>query len=322
MSNNNNNALAARAQTAIKAAGKTGTMAGYNSATIENTLSQYAEAIRKALPGGQSPNAIIQAAVFQISTTPALKECSIPSLIGAVLNTSLLGLNPTLGHCFYVPRNVKRGDNWEKECIFQVGYQGLIELAYRTGNIRELFADVVREGDTFGFERGTNPKITHKPQLDNTGKLIAAYAVVEFVNGGRQFVVMGRNEIEKRRLASSNQKGSEATGIWAQWTDEMWKKTALRSLLKITPLSSQVATAMSTDDRTINIDDIKQGAIGGAHEAQGEDMPEASDLQAIREGCSDCADMETLDRYWQQGVTEWSNRNDVKAIFNQRKNEL
>jgi len=316
-----NKSLATKAQTAIKAAQKPGTMSGFNSGAIESVLIPYADAIRKALPGGQSPNAIIQAAVFQISNTPALKECSIPSLIGAVLNTSLLGLNPTLGHCFYVPRNVRRGDEWAKECIFQIGYQGLIELAFRTGNVRELFAEVVREGDAFDFERGTNPKITHKPQLDNTGKLVSAYAVVEFANGGRQFVVMGRNEIEKRRLASANQKG-DASGIWAQWTDEMWKKTALRSLLKITPLSSQVSTAMSTDDKTVNIDDIKQGAIGGAHDAEGDDITEASDLQTIRDGCASCNDTEELERYWQQGASEWSNRADVKTVFNQRKNEL
>lgn len=319
---NNNNALATKAQSAIQAAGKAGTMAGYRSSDVEAALIPYADAIRKALPGGGSPNAIIQSAVFQISTTPALKECDVPSLIGAVLHTSLLGLNPTLGHCFYVPRSVKDGSGgWKKQCVFQVGYQGLIELAYRTGNIKHLYAEVVREGDKFDFERGTNAHISHRPSLDSTGKLIAAYAVVVFTNGGTQFVVMGRAEIEKRRLASSNQKGEEATGIWAQWTDEMWKKTVLRALLKITPLSSQVASAMATDDKTVNINDIKGGEVGGAHEAQGEDF-EASDLQTIREGCASCNDTEELERYWQQGAAEWTSRADVKEVFNNRKNEL
>lgn len=312
-----------KAKNALQSATKPGTMAGYNSGTIEATLQPYADAIRKALPGGHNPNAIIQAAVFQISTKPELKECSVPSLIGAVLNTSLLGLNPMLDHCFFVARNVRNGDVWTKTCVFQIGYRGLIELAYRTGNVRQLFAEVVREGEHFEYTRGTTPGIIHRPKLDNDGKMIAAYAVIEFTNGGTQFVVFGKSEIEKRRIASSNQKNeTEATGIWAQWPEEMWKKTVLRQLLKTTPLSNQVYSAMATDDKTVNIDDIKDGNVAGTTEAVGEDITEASDLQNIRDGVNDCHDLEALESYWNQGHEEWKNRPDIMAVFNNRKSEL
>jgi recombination protein RecT len=312
--------IAEKAKTALASATKPGTMVGFNSTSIEATLAPYAAQIAKAMPNGGKPDAIIQAAVFQISTNPALKECSVQTLIGAVLHASLLGLNTALGQCHFIPR--KNGMTGQIDCQFQIDYKGLITLAYRSGQVKSVFAEVVRRNDVFEFERGTTPRIKHIPALENTGETFAVYAVVEFENGGKEFVVMGKTEVEKRRMASPSQKG-EAGGVWAKWGDEMWKKTALRNLLKIVPLSSQTISAIATDDRAIKLEDIKEGNVSGTIEiSENSEIIEAADIKNIREGVEACSDNDELQRYWNQGASEWSSREDVKAIFNNRKNEI
>ncbi len=295
-------------------------MAGLNAPQIEASLSQYAEQIARAMPNGGKPDLIIQAAVFQISMNPALKECSVQSLIGSVLHTSILGLNPALGQCHYIPR--RNGQTGQTDCQFQIDYKGLITLAYRSGQVRTIFAEVVRRGDVFEFERGTTPKIKHIPDLEAGGETYAVYAVVEFSTGAREFVVMGKSEVEKRRLASPSQRG-DAAGVWAKWGDEMWKKTALRQLLKIVPLSNTTVSAIATDERAVNLQDIHAGNVAGTLEIpENAETVVAKDLQTIFEGCAACNDNDELQRYWNQGAADWQTRTDVKAVFNNRKNEL
>lgn len=297
-------------------------MAGLNAPQIEASLAPYAEQIARAMPNGGKPDLIIQAAVFQISMNPALKECTVQSLIGAVLHTSILGLNPALGQCHYIPR--RNGKTGQVDCQFVIDYKGLIALAYRSGQIRTIYAEVVRRGDVFEFERGTTPRIKHVPDLTDSksGETYAVYAVVEFATGAREFAMMGKSEVEKRRQASPSQRG-DASGVWFAWGDEMWKKTALRQLLKIVPLSNTTVSAIATDERAVNLQDIHAGNVAGTLEIpENSEVLEASDLQAIREGCAACNDNDELQRYWNQGQSEWVHRADVKSVFNNRKAEL
>ncbi len=309
-----------KAKSALAQATKKGTMSGLNANAIEATLLPYKEAIAKALPNGQKPDAIIQAAVFAISTNPALKECSVHTLIGAVLHSSILGLNPALGQCHYIPR--KNKNTGTIDCQFHIDYKGLIALCYRSGQVKSIYAEVVRHGDTFEYERGTSPRIKHIPNLEQGGEMYAAYAVVEFAGGGKEFVLMGKSEIEKRRMESSNQNSHNPTGIWLKWGEEMWKKTTLRNLLKIVPLAT-TQSAIAADDRAVSVENVHAGELAGTIEIpDGSDVVTAPDLEQIIEGVEACNDLETLENYWKQGAAEWQYRQDVKDLFNKRKEQL
>lgn len=309
-----------KAKTALALATKAGTMSGLKTDAIEATLLPYRESIAKASPNGQKPDAIIQAAVFAISTNPALKECTVHTLIGAVLHSSILGLNPALNQCYYIPR--RNGQTGNTDCQFQIDYKGLIALAYRSGQVKGIYAEVVRHGDLFEYERGTTPRIKHIPNLENQGEMYAAYAVVEFAGGGKEFVLMGKAEIEKRRMASSNQNGSNPTGVWLKWAEEMWKKTVLRNLLKVVPLAT-TQSAMASDERAVSVDNIHNGELAGTIEIlDGSPIVEAEDIAQIREGVEACTDVDGLESFWRQGASEWQHRSDIKNIFSQRKNEL
>lgn len=311
----NGNAIAERAKSALAKAQKPGTLAGLNSDAVAAILQPYSLAIANALPNGGKPDRIIQSAVFQITSNQALANCTAKSVIGCVLNSSLLGVSPALKQCFFIPY----GD----QATFQLSYTGLIALARRSGMVLDVYAQVVRRKDRFEVTHGTDRKIVHVPDLSDSGEdFTAVYAVVKYANGGTEFLVMTADQVEKRRMKSKTQRGAPS-GVWAEWKEEMWKKTALRSLLKTAPLSDEQAAAIATDGATLTPDNFQRGEVK-AETLTYEDVEvkEAEDLQAIREGVADCGDLDSLERYWKQGADEWKTRSDVIEIFNARKIEL
>lgn len=312
----NGNAIAAKARSALAKAQKPGTLSGLNSADVQSFLQPYKLAIANALPNGGNPDRIIQAAVYQITNTPALANCTAKSVIGCVLNSSLLGLNPTLKQCWYIP--------YKDTATFQLSYTGMIALARRSGVVSDVYAHVVRKTDKFEFQYGTDKRIVHVPDLGNVSDdFIAVYAVVKYTNGGCEFVVLNPNDVERRRIKSAGQKGAPV-GVWAEWKQEMWQKTALKVLMKTAPLSDEQAAAFQTDGAALSPDNFQQGSIkpetvDTEHE---EIQDEAEDLKEICEGVNDCADLDSLEHYWKQGVDEWKTRADVVEIFTNRKKEL
>lgn len=309
--------IADNAKQALAKAQKPGTLSGLNSDAITAILQPYSLAIANALPNGGKPDRIIQAAVFQITSNPALSNCTAKSVIGCVLNSSLLGMNAALKQCFYIPY----GD----QATFQLSYTGLIALARRSGMVLDVYAEVVRRKDRFEVQYGTDRKIVHIPDLGDTSEdFIAVYAVIKYANGGTEFAVMTGDQVEKRRMKSKTQRGAPS-GVWLEWKAEMWKKTALRLLLKTAPLSDEQAAAIATDGATLTPDNFQRGEVRAEtiqHEDGGVVLPEAEDLQTIREGVADCGDLDNLEAYWKQGSDDWKTRADVIEIFNARKAEL
>lgn len=308
--------IAAKAKNALAKAQKQGTLSGLNSADVQAFLEPYKLAIANALPNGGSPDRIIQAAVWQITNTPALAMCTAKSVIGCVLNSSLLGLNPTLKQCWYIP--------YRDQATFQISYTGMIALARRSGIVSDVYAHVVRKTDRFEVTYGTDKKILHVPDLNSTGdEFTHVYAVVKYTNGGTEFVVLNSNDVERRRVKSPSQRGAP-NGVWAEWKQEMWQKTALKVLLKTAPLTDEAAAAMQTDGAALSPDNFQRGEIRAETvDTEHEEVPqEAADLKDIREGVQDCADLDSLQRYWEQGKDEWAKRADVVEVFNNRKKEL
>ena len=80
----------------------------------------------------------------------------------------VLGLEPNtpLGQAYLIPYTVKGVPTVQ----FQIGYKGLIDLAYRSGEIESIQAHVVYENDSFDFNYGLEPKLMHKPCVGERGK--------------------------------------------------------------------------------------------------------------------------------------------------------
>ena len=128
---------------------------------------EYTEGeIKKALPSVLTPERFTRMVLSALSTNPKLGECTPRSFLAAMMAAAQLGLEPNtpLGQAYLIPY----GNN----CQFQLGYKGLIDLAYRSGEVEVIQAHVVYENDEFTCEYGLEPKLTHKPYLDgDPGKL-------------------------------------------------------------------------------------------------------------------------------------------------------
>ena len=114
---------------------------------------------------------------------------------------------------------------------------------------------MIYENDKYDFRKGSEPYLKHTPSLTDRGDAVGVYAIAFFRDGGSQFVILNREEVEKVRSTSEswkNEKGRKYSP-WETWTDEMWKKTALKRLFKLLPktkFSEQLIAAVSHDHDT------------------------------------------------------------------------
>ena len=192
---------------------------------------------------------IVRAALAAIQTAPKLLECDPVSIVRAILQSARLGLEPDggpLGQGYLIPYGK---DN--PVCQFIPGYRGLIKMARNSGEVADVWAEVVYSKDEFSYDLGLNPDITHKRCEDSDpGELTHCYAVCRFRDGEKKFVVLPKREVDQIRASSK----SPNKGPWVDWPGEMWKKTAIRRLAKYLPLSVDAQAAFESDEDDTPVD--------------------------------------------------------------------
>ncbi len=215
--------------------------------TIRDFVKSMEGEIKKALPSVITPERFTRIVFSALSATPQLNNCTPQSFLGAMMSAAQLGLEPNtpLGQAYLIPRkNNKKGVT---ECQFELGYKGLIDLAYRSGEIAMIQAHVVYENDDFHFEYGLDPKLTHVPAMEKQGEAKWVYAMFKLANGGYGFEVMSIPDIRSHAKKYS-QSYTSSYSPWNTNFEEMAKKTVLKRVLKYAPLKSDFARQLSTDE--------------------------------------------------------------------------
>lgn len=293
----------------VKAPTKAGTMLGLASNDIKGILDKYRDQIAQALPKHLTPERMIQIATTVISQNPTIKECTAASIIGAVMQSSILGFNPSpvLGQCYFVPfnRNIgtKENKKWVKEAQFIIGYKGYIDLSRRGGQLKTIDANIVREHDVFEYEYGLEPKLRHIPKSNNRGEIKYVYAVAHYVNGGFNFVVLTNQEVEMLRLASPMQKAGVYSGAWALnevSKENMFKAKAVRQLAKYMPLSLDTVINMQSDGAIIHPDNFIKLDVDGQEISA--IKPEEIDYVDVKQ----IADSEELEKLKDEAVKDYT----------------
>ena len=211
------------------------------------TIKQYLEVaspkIKAVIPKHMEPEKMLRIALANISNSSKLLECSPASLLNAVIQSSQLGLEigGLLGQAYLVPFDTKDG----KCCQLIPGYKGLLKLARNSGELSTIQAHAVHEKDRFEFGYGLEPFLTHIPELDDSGEVIAFYAMARLKDGGSQFEIMSRKQVDKIRATSAAKNGD----AWTKNYEEMGKKTVIRRLCKMLPASVELARAVALDER-------------------------------------------------------------------------
>lgn len=204
---------------------------------IHNGLDESLERQVEALPKNFNKQRFMQNCMTVLQEgTADFSKCDAKSVVRTLLKGAFLGLDFFNGECYAIPY----GGNVN----FQTDYKGEIKLAkrYSSNPIKDIYAKTVREGDVFieNIENG-NQTVSFNPKPFNDGKIIGAFAVCLYMDGGMIYDTMSVAEIEHTRTTFSKAPNSKA---WKDSYGEMCKKTVLRRLCKLIDLNFDTAEAM------------------------------------------------------------------------------
>lgn len=207
---------------------------------MNSLLDKYEGEFQKALPSMIDVNTFTRSVMTMVTNSPKLLDCKPASFMGAVLQASQLGLVPDglMGHAYIIP--------YKDQAQFQIGYKGLVQLARRTGKVRSVIAREVYEGDDFEYDLSEGIK-KHKRDVEvltSDDKITHFYARVMYTNGGEDFAVMTKKQIDFHKEKYS--KGhSRSDSPWNSAYAAMGKKTVLIQALKFAELSPEVSKAVT-----------------------------------------------------------------------------
>src|SRR5437588_9188649 len=131
---------------------------------------------------------------FIMRKSPQVAQCTPESIFVAMMQAVNLDLMPNTPehYCSLVP--------YGRELQFQLEYRGGIELAYRSGIVKTIKADVVFAEDEFDYDDAMNT-IHHKKNLNidrtQAKNIVAAYAVAKLDSGEIMYELMSPSEIKK-----------------------------------------------------------------------------------------------------------------------------
>ena len=224
--------------------------------TLQTQITGMAKEFERALPGKIGVERMMRIVMTAILKTPLLAMCEPTTFFGALLQSLQLGLevNTPLGQAYLIPRkkNDKNGKFLYWECNFQLGYQGLLELCYRSKQYEIISARIVYEGDDFDYEYGSRQYLRHTPRYTSE-KPAFAYGYYKLKDGGEDFVVWKYENALKHGEEFSDAFNSK----WAPWQkhaetqEAMVRKTMLKQVLHYAPKSVELAEASTSDEHVL-----------------------------------------------------------------------
>ena len=238
------------------------------------------------------PERMMRILANAMRTTPQLAECEPLSLLGAMMTSASLGLEPQtpLGQCYLIPfKNRKKNVT---EVQFILGWKGMIALARRSGAIVSIHADVVYQNDEFSFEYGSDQHLRHKPSGERENPQYA-YCYAKLTDG-EAFIVLPWPEIIKTRENSQGYQTAKRYGRlddtpWVKHEHAMAKKTAVRRLFDELPISiEEVSEAVDVDEQHVDFTNYAMNPDEGptieGEYTEAEDADETSAAEETVEG--------------------------------------
>lgn len=225
--------------------------------------------------GGKNGTRFVSSIISAVQTTPALQECTNPSILNAALLGEALNLSPSpqLGQFYMVPfKNKKKGC---KEAQFQLGYKGYIQLAIRSGYYKKLNVLPIKTGELVSFnpldEEIEVDLIKNDIERENT-PTAGYYAMFEYENGFKKAMYWSKEKmlthadkysqafnskslklLEKGKISEEDM--WKYSSFWYKDFDGMAMKTMLRQLIsKWGIMSIELQTALDKDMAVINED--------------------------------------------------------------------
>jgi phage RecT family recombinase len=264
---------------------------------------------------------LLRLCVNAVKKTPKLARCDTGSLLGSMMTSAALGLEPNTvtQEAFLIPYENRRqiDGTWRTvtECQFQIGYRGWIRLADRAG-YRRLQAQAIHAGDLFEHVQGSEVFLKYRKALKERGALIGSFCHT-LRDGLELCTVLPLEEIHKIRgrsqtwrslekaLRDAEAGGNEGAIIkarqkyddtpWVLWEDDMAAKSAIKKHCKTlagdgnTQLrATQLSAAASIEDMSL------EGVL---------DLSAMTDPEVVKSTVEDGIDPPALEDLSEDGTT-------------------
>ena len=227
-------------------------------------LPSMQEQLKSALPPHVSVEKFLRVAMTALQQNPNLLNMDRGSLFASVVTAAQLGLLPDaqLGEAYFVP--------FKGKVTLVPGYRGLLKLA-RQGDIGFVEAEVICGNDRTVYVLGDESRFESVVNWQDRGPMVAVYALAKYRDGGiAARVVMTKAQVDAIRAKSQAANGP----AWSDNYEEMAKKTALRRLAKLLPLST-------TANNAFRLSELHEELSKGGKVIEGEVIEDEPDSQVL-----------------------------------------
>ena len=238
-----------------------------NNSNFSIVLADKLDSVSDALPKDFNKARFVQNALALVNENPNIAKYGQQKIMAGLLKGAYLGLDFYSKECYLVP--------YGNDLNYQTDYRGAKKLAkkYSIRPIKDIYAKLVHEGDLFEEKIiGGEQSFDFKPKPFNDGKIIGAFAVVLYTDGGMAYDTMSLADLENTRKASK----ASNSPAWKNFTGEMYKKTVLHRLCKHIELDFENPTQqnMFLSGMEIETDHQKIAENEIAENANSVDFPE------------------------------------------------
>lgn len=178
-----------------------------------------------------------------------LRNCNPMTVLGSAMVAATLDLPvvPTLGLAYIVP--------YKGQCQFQLGYKGLIELAERSGQFKNIIDEVVYEGQLVRKNKFTG-EYEFDEDAKTSDKVIGYMARMDLINGFSKTIFWTKEEVEAHATKFSQAFRAKRGTPWVSDFDAMARKTVLKALFaKYAPKSVAIQNAIKFDQAVVKPND-------------------------------------------------------------------
>ena len=263
-----------------------------NNSNFSIVLADKLDSVSDALPKDFNKARFVQNALALVNENPNIAKYGQQKIMAGLLKGAYLGLDFYSKECYLVP--------YGNDLNYQTDYRGAKKLAkkYSIRPIKDIYAKLVHEGDLFEEKIiGGEQSFDFKPKPFNDGKIIGAFAVVLYTDGGMAYDTMSLADLENTRKASK----ASNSPAWKNFTGEMYKKTVLHRLCKHIELDFENPTQqnMFLSGMEIETDQQKIAENEIAENANSVDFPE--DVVVESKGVEESDGQVTMPEFMQEG---------------------
>lgn len=223
------------------------------------------------LPPNYNASNALKSAFFKLqdikdkTNKPALEVCTRESIANTLLDMVTQGLSPAKTQCYFIV--------YGNQLQLNRSYFGTQAVLKRLSNVKDIWANVIFEGDIFDYEinGGREKLIKHETNfLNRDNEILGAYAVVKTNEDEELLTVMTRKEIDAAWGQSKTQQA-----VHKKFPQEMAKRTVINRAAK--------AFINTSDDSDLLVDAINRSTENEYEDERKEINPEYSTQKEIQE---------------------------------------